>query len=56
MTSMTETFHQALQTALASRATVSIRSTLIEILERDPTLSANVTAPLRVLVALTGGF
>jgi hypothetical protein len=36
MTSMTETFRQALQTALASRETVSIRSTLIETLERDP--------------------
>nr|WTB09017.1 hypothetical protein OG546_35265 [Streptomyces antimycoticus] len=36
MTSMTETFRQALQTALASRKTVSIRKTLIETLERDP--------------------
>ncbi|WP_329386019.1 hypothetical protein [Streptomyces sp. NBC_01716] len=36
MTSMTETFRQALQTALAGRETVSIRSTLIETLERDP--------------------
>ncbi|MFF6807387.1 hypothetical protein [Streptomyces sp. NPDC012616] len=36
MTSMTQTFRQALQTALASRKTVSIRSTLIEMLERDP--------------------
>ncbi|MFE4827960.1 hypothetical protein [Streptomyces sp. NPDC056672] len=36
MTSMTESFRQALQTALASRKTVSIRNTLIEMLERDP--------------------
>ncbi|MFC6067414.1 hypothetical protein [Streptomyces ochraceiscleroticus] len=36
MTSMTETFRQALQTALAGRKTVSIRKTLIETLERDP--------------------
>ncbi|MFI9014497.1 hypothetical protein ACIGZI_10690 [Streptomyces griseus] len=36
MTSMTETFRLALQTALTSRETVSIRSTLIEMLERDP--------------------
>ncbi|WP_344028159.1 hypothetical protein [Streptomyces luteireticuli] len=36
MTSMTETFHQALQKALAGRDTVSIRSTLIEVLGRDP--------------------
>ncbi|WP_331722343.1 hypothetical protein [Streptomyces canus] len=33
---MTQTFRQALQAALASRKTVSIRSTLIEVLERDP--------------------
>ncbi|GAA0372355.1 hypothetical protein GCM10010319_58170 [Streptomyces blastmyceticus] len=33
---MTETFHQALQNALAVRETVSIRSTLIEVLGRDP--------------------
>ncbi|MCZ1012688.1 hypothetical protein [Streptomyces lydicus] len=43
MTSMTETFHQALQNALASRDTVSIRSTLIEVLERDPS-KAEVSA------------
>lgn len=36
MTSMTETFHEALQNALASRDTVSIRSTLVEMLQRDP--------------------
>ncbi|PNE36270.1 hypothetical protein [Streptomyces noursei] len=36
MTSMTETFRQALQNALATRNTVSIRNTLIELLERDP--------------------
>jgi hypothetical protein len=36
MTSMTLTFRQALQTALASRKTVSIRRTLIETLEREP--------------------
>ncbi|MFF7990511.1 hypothetical protein ACFZDG_12065 [Kitasatospora xanthocidica] len=36
MTSMTGTFRQALQTALASRATVSIRRTLIEVLAREP--------------------
>jgi hypothetical protein len=34
MTSMTETVHQALQSALADRDTVSIRGTLIEV--RDP--------------------
>ncbi|MCX4683928.1 hypothetical protein OG401_06310 [Kitasatospora purpeofusca] len=39
MTSMTATFHQALQTALASHATVSIRRTLIETLEREPSKS-----------------
>ncbi|MFD4833325.1 hypothetical protein ACFWPV_26235 [Streptomyces uncialis] len=39
MTSMTETFHQALQNALAGRNTVSIRSTLIEMLEREPSKS-----------------
>jgi hypothetical protein len=33
---MTETFRQALRYALASRSTVSIRNTLIESLERDP--------------------
>ncbi|KWT61824.1 hypothetical protein ADL21_11095 [Streptomyces albus subsp. albus] len=33
---MTETFRQALQTALANRETVSIRRTLIETLQRDP--------------------
>ncbi|MEW2113185.1 hypothetical protein [Streptomyces albidoflavus] len=43
MTSMTETFRQALQTALASRKTVSIRSTLIEMLERDPS-TAEISA------------
>ncbi|MFF8787060.1 hypothetical protein [Streptomyces sp. NPDC015125] len=43
MTSMTETFHQALQNALAGRDTVSIRSTLIEMLERDPS-KAEVSA------------
>ncbi|MFF3558307.1 hypothetical protein ACFYXL_33390 [Streptomyces tsukubensis] len=36
MTSMTDTFHQALQSALASRDTVSIRRTLFEMLEREP--------------------
>lgn len=36
MTSMTATVRQALQTALASRATVSIRRTLVEMLEREP--------------------
>lgn len=36
MTSMTETFHEALREALAGRDTVSIRSTLIEMLQRDP--------------------
>lgn len=36
MTSMTEAFCQALQTALANRTTVSIRGTLIDVLERDP--------------------
>ncbi|MCX5123712.1 hypothetical protein [Streptomyces sp. NBC_00347] len=36
MTSMTETFYKALQSALASRDTVSIRNTVIEMLERDP--------------------
>ncbi|MFF9321678.1 hypothetical protein ACF1BP_35565 [Streptomyces sp. NPDC014735] len=36
MTSMTETFRQALRNALAGRSTVSIRNTLIESLERDP--------------------
>ncbi|MGW1928038.1 hypothetical protein [Streptomyces sp. NPDC001919] len=36
MASMTDTFHQALQSALASRDTVSIRSTLIKVLEREP--------------------
>ncbi|MFI6153039.1 hypothetical protein ACIBCA_10130 [Kitasatospora sp. NPDC051170] len=39
MTSMTATFHQALQTALASREAVSIRRTLIEMLEREPSKS-----------------
>ncbi|MGA4953731.1 hypothetical protein [Streptomyces lydicamycinicus] len=43
MTSMTETFHQALQNALAGRDTVSIRSTVIEVLERDPS-QAEVSA------------
>lgn len=33
---MTETFRQALQTELTGRQTVSIRSTLIETLKRDP--------------------
>lgn len=33
---MTETFRQALQTALTERETVSIRSTLIKLLEREP--------------------
>ena len=33
---MTETFRQALQRALAERETVSIRNTLIKVLERDP--------------------
>ncbi|MBJ7902164.1 hypothetical protein IF655_02475 [Streptomyces sp. DSM 110735] len=36
MTSMTETFRQALRDALASRSTVSIRNTLIASLERNP--------------------
>ncbi|MCF3119299.1 hypothetical protein IPZ68_06195 [Streptomyces arenae] len=36
MTSMTETFRQALQHALAGRDTVSIRGALTEMLERDP--------------------
>lgn len=36
MTSMTETFHEALRNALAARDTVSIRGTLIEMLGRDP--------------------
>lgn len=36
---MTASFHQALQTALASRETVSIRRTLIEMLEREPSKS-----------------
>ncbi|WNE93851.1 hypothetical protein PS467_00065 [Streptomyces luomodiensis] len=36
MASMTQTFRQALQNALADRDTVSIRRTLIEMLERDP--------------------
>ncbi|WP_329174726.1 hypothetical protein OG754_18540 [Streptomyces decoyicus] len=36
MASMTETFSQALRNALAGRNTVSIRNTLIELLERDP--------------------
>ncbi|BDM67322.1 hypothetical protein HEK616_08090 [Streptomyces nigrescens] len=40
---MKETFHQALQNALASRDTVSIRRTLIEVLERDPS-KAEVSA------------
>ena len=48
MTSMTETFRQALQTALASRETVSIRRALTEMLERDPSKAeisaANKTA------------
>lgn len=33
---MTETFHRALRNALASRDTVSIRRTVVEALERDP--------------------
>lgn len=36
MTSMQKTFRQALETALAGRETVSIRSTLIKALEREP--------------------
>ncbi|MEU9163049.1 hypothetical protein AB0D29_22635 [Streptomyces sp. NPDC048424] len=36
MTSVTETFRQALQNALASRDTVSIRNALIKVLEREP--------------------
>lgn len=43
MASMTENFHQALQNALGSRDTVSIRRTLIEMLERDPS-KAEVSA------------
>ncbi|MFI8793914.1 hypothetical protein [Streptomyces sp. NPDC055105] len=48
---MTETLRQALQTALASRETVSIRGTLIETLERDPAkgeISAASTAARRI--------
>lgn len=44
MTSMTETFRQALQTALASRDTVSIRRTLIEVLEREPSTAESSAA------------
>ncbi|MFF1299827.1 MULTISPECIES: hypothetical protein [unclassified Streptomyces] len=47
MTSMMQTFRQALQTALASRKTVSIRSTLIEMLERDPS-KAEISAANKV--------
>ncbi|MET7928314.1 hypothetical protein ABZT43_30880 [Streptomyces sp. NPDC005349] len=48
---MTETFRQALTTALASRETVSIRGNLIETLERDPSkaeISAASKAARRV--------
>ncbi|MFF1422038.1 hypothetical protein [Streptomyces sp. NPDC058280] len=51
---MTETFRQALQTALASRETVSIRSTLAEMLERDPSkaeISAANNAARRIAAA-----
>ncbi|MFD5111742.1 hypothetical protein ACFWNG_05410 [Streptomyces sp. NPDC058391] len=54
MTSMTETFRQALQTALASRETVSIRSALAEMLERDPSkaeISAANKAARRIAAA-----
>ncbi|MET9294346.1 hypothetical protein [Streptomyces sp. NPDC003077] len=54
MTSMTETFRQALQTALANRETVSIRGTLVEILERDPSkgeISAASKAARRIAEA-----
>ncbi|WP_327333092.1 hypothetical protein [Streptomyces anulatus] len=43
MTSMTDSFRQALQNALAGRNTVSIRNTLIEMLERAPS-KAEVSA------------
>ncbi|MFJ1839906.1 hypothetical protein ACIOJ9_39355 [Streptomyces sp. NPDC088175] len=54
MTSMTETFRQALRTALASRATVSIRSTLVEVLERDPS-KAEISAGYRAARSVAAG-
>ncbi|MET8020856.1 hypothetical protein [Streptomyces decoyicus] len=54
MASMTETFRQALQNALASRDTVSIRSTLIEMLERDPS-KAEVSAAHKALFSYSHG-
>ncbi|MGW2274283.1 hypothetical protein [Streptomyces yangpuensis] len=61
--SMTETFHQALQSALAGQDTVSIRNTLIKVVERDPSESevsaANKVARnerLCAMAAPTGGF
>lgn len=48
---MTETIRQALQTALASRQTVSIRGSLLEMLERAPSkaeISAATTAARRI--------
>lgn len=51
---MTQTLRQALQTALTSRKTVSIRGTLIETLERDPSkaeISAASTAARRIAEA-----
>ncbi|MGI5338873.1 hypothetical protein ACQEVS_16495 [Streptomyces sp. CA-181903] len=47
MTSMTETFRQVLHNALARRDTVSIRKTLIEMLERDPS-KAEISAANKV--------
>lgn len=44
MTSMTETFRQALKIALAGRKTVSIRRTAMETLEREPSKAEISTA------------